>query len=89
MDRIQSSTVATIAVLQGHVTQGAAALALCTTGLEPEAAEDGLAWLGSHQQADGSWRGQSLNGPGRTAERYMTDASTGYAVLALSTCAPR
>ncbi len=64
-----------------------AALALCTTGLEPEAAKDGLAWLGSHQQPDGSWPGQSLNGRGRTAERYMTDASTGYAVLALSTCA--
>ncbi len=63
-----------------------ATLALCTTGLQPEAAADGLAWLRTHQQADGSWRGQSLNGPGRTAERYMTDASTGYAVLALSTC---
>ena len=63
-----------------------ATLALCTTGLQPEAAEDGLAWLRSHQQADGSWRGQSLNGPGRTAQRYMTDASTGYAVLALSSC---
>ncbi len=61
-------------------------LALCTTGLQPEAAADGLAWLRTHQQADGSWRGQSLNGPGRTAERYMTDASTGFAVLALSTC---
>lgn len=64
-----------------------ATLALCTTGLEPEAAQAGVAWLRSHQQSDGSWRGQSLNGRGRTAERYMTDASTGYAVLALSTCA--
>lgn len=64
-----------------------ATLALCTTGLEPDAAKDGVAWLQSHQQADGSWQGKSLNGPGRTAERYMTDASTGYAVLALQTCA--
>lgn len=64
-----------------------ATLALCTTGLEPGAAEDGVAWLQSHQQSDGSWQGKSLNGPGRTAERYMTDASTGYAVLALQTCA--
>lgn len=63
-----------------------ATLALCTTGLEPDAARDGVAWLQSHQQADGSWQGKSLNGPGRTAERYMTDASTGYAVLALQTC---
>lgn len=66
-----------------------ATLALCTTGLEPEAAKDGVAWLRSHQQADGSWQGKSLNGPGRTAARYMTDASTGYAVLALETCAGR
>lgn len=63
-----------------------ATLALCTTGLEPEAAQRGVTWLRSHQESDGSWPGQSLNGPGRTAKRYMTDASTGYAVLALSTC---
>lgn len=31
MDRVQSTDVATVAVLRGHVTQGAAALALCTT----------------------------------------------------------
>jgi membrane-bound serine protease (ClpP class) len=31
MDRIQSTDVATVAVLRGRVTQGAAALALCTT----------------------------------------------------------
>lgn len=30
MERIQTTDVATVAVLQGHVTQGAAALALCT-----------------------------------------------------------
>lgn len=64
-----------------------ATLALCTNGLEPDAAKDGVVWLRNNQQADGSWQGKSLNGPGRTAERYMTDASTGYAVLALQTCA--
>ncbi len=65
-----------------------ATLALCTTGLEPEAAKNGLAWLQTNQQADGSWRGQSLNGrPGARPAQYMTDASTGYAVLALQTCA--
>lgn len=31
MDRVQGTDVATIAVLRGHVTQGAAALALCTS----------------------------------------------------------
>jgi membrane-bound serine protease (ClpP class) len=31
MDRVQSTDVATVAVLRGRVTQGAAALALCTT----------------------------------------------------------
>lgn len=31
LDRVQSSSVSTVAVLRGRVTQGAAALALCTT----------------------------------------------------------
>lgn len=63
------------------------ALALCASGREPEAARAGQAWLRENQRRDGSWPGQSANGNSRTARRYMTDAATAYAVLALD-CAP-
>ncbi len=58
-------------------------LALCASGREPEAARAGQAWLRENQRRDGSWPGQSANGNSRTARRYMTDAATAYAVLAL------
>lgn len=60
-----------------------ATLALCASGRQLEAARAGQRWLRSHQERDGSWPGRSLNGKGRTARRYMTDAATAYAVLAL------
>jgi hypothetical protein len=46
----------------------------------------GLDWLQSHQKEDGSWWATSLNGPrddNSDTGRFMTDAATGYAVLAL------
>jgi hypothetical protein len=46
----------------------------------------GLQWLESHQGSDGSWRAESLNGkhdPQSDVGRFMTDAATGYAVMAL------
>jgi hypothetical protein len=48
--------------------------------------EGGLKWLEHHQQSDGSWRDASLNAqrnPGSDIGRFMTDAATGYATLAL------
>ncbi len=46
------------------------------------------AWLESHQsKEDGSWRAYSLNkdrNPATDAGKFMTDAATGYAVLALA-----
>jgi squalene-hopene/tetraprenyl-beta-curcumene cyclase len=46
----------------------------------------GLAWLEAHQQQDGSWWASSINGfRNQYSEmgRFMSDAATGYAVLAL------
>jgi squalene-hopene/tetraprenyl-beta-curcumene cyclase len=46
-----------------------------------------LAWLRSHQDPGGYWDAISMNhayAPGSMMERFMRDASTSYAVLALS-----
>jgi squalene-hopene/tetraprenyl-beta-curcumene cyclase len=46
----------------------------------------GLQWLERHQGSDGSWGADSLNGkhdPQSDVGRFMTDAATGYAVMAL------
>jgi hypothetical protein len=46
----------------------------------------GLAWLRSHQQADGSWSGRSVNkqrDPATFAGKLMTDAATAVSALAL------
>jgi len=70
----------------------------CATGLVVLALEEdgakprdpvlnrGLEWLAAHQAKDGSWWASSLNGsPDRDSDlgRFMSDAATGYAVLAL------
>jgi hypothetical protein len=48
--------------------------------------DGGLKWLEHHQQSDGSWRASSLNelrNPESEVGRFMSDAATGYATLAL------
>jgi squalene-hopene/tetraprenyl-beta-curcumene cyclase len=70
----------------------------CATGLVVLALEEsgtsrqdpmlmrGLQWLERHQDSDGSWRAESLNAkrnPQTDVGRFMTDAATGYAVMAL------
>jgi hypothetical protein len=57
-------------------------------GLQDNTLKRGLEWLKHHQQKDGSWQGFSLNAkrdPKSEIGRFMTDAATGYAVLALET----
>jgi squalene-hopene/tetraprenyl-beta-curcumene cyclase len=70
----------------------------CATGLVVLALEEsgtsrqdpmlmrGLQWLERHQDSDGSWHAESLNykrNPQTDVGRFMTDAATGYAVMAL------
>jgi hypothetical protein len=46
----------------------------------------GMGWLAGHQQKDGSWVAASMNkerDPESDAYLFMTDAATGYAVMAL------
>jgi len=70
----------------------------CATGLVVMALEEdgialenpvlqrGLTWLEKHQYQDGSWWASSMNGfrnPASDMGRFMSDAATGYATLAL------
>jgi squalene-hopene/tetraprenyl-beta-curcumene cyclase len=73
----------------GYAT-GLAALALQTAGVaaSDQALQRGLAWLSAHQDPQaGSWLASSLNkqrDPATDAGRFMSDAATAYAVLALT-----
>lgn len=69
------------------------ATALCVLALEHSGAASsratlkrGIAWLVQHQEKDGEWRSASpnkLRDPESNIGRFMSDAATGYAVLAL------
>jgi squalene-hopene/tetraprenyl-beta-curcumene cyclase len=55
-------------------------------GVHDESLNRGVAWLEQHQERDGDWRSASpnkLRDPESNIGRFMSDAATGYAVLAL------
>jgi squalene cyclase len=63
-----------------------AVLALESTNQRDGTLTRGLEWLEQHQQKDGNWPASSLNkqrDPESDVGRFMSDAATGYAVLAL------
>ena len=65
------------------------ALARARTSRQQDAVASGRSWLEHHQnKEEGSWSAASLNkqrDPKTDVGRFMTDAATGYAVLALET----
>ncbi len=69
----------------GYAT-GLVVLALEATEPKDAMVKRGLAWLLANQRRDGSWSAASMNkerDPESDAYLFMTDAATGYAVLAL------
>ncbi len=55
--------------------------------VEPSRRDKGIAWLRSHQRADGSWVGRSLNkerDPSTFVGMLMTDAATAFAAMAIA-----
>jgi hypothetical protein len=72
----------------GYAT-GVVVFALQQTGILGDRSQlkRGLQWLASNQDKDGHWAAWSLNkqrDPASDAGRFMSDAATAYAVLALS-----
>jgi len=68
------------------VATGLVVLAMENSNLQDPALARGLEWLEAHQNADGKWHASSLNGNADFESgvgRFMSDAATGYAVLAL------
>ncbi len=80
---------ATVADKSDGYATALAALALCTgtpNGKDRPDVHRALKWLATHQAIDGSWPGQSVNSTSDRARGFMTDASTAYATIAITTC---
>ena len=77
----------------GYAT-GLVAVVLEESGRDPQdqSLRRALEWLERHQSRDGSWRTYSLNGhpePESDLGRFMSDAATAYAVMALEDGRPQ
>jgi squalene-hopene/tetraprenyl-beta-curcumene cyclase len=81
-------------LLRGATRSDGCATGLVTVALEQagltsqdKLLRQGLEWLDRHQRQDGSWQAFSLNSdrdPNSDIGRFMSDAATGYAVMALT-----
>ncbi|HZW30779.1 MAG TPA: hypothetical protein VFF52_08740 [Isosphaeraceae bacterium] len=66
-------------------------LQLAGLGRDHPAVAKGLAWLRGHQQPSGAWQAQSINkqrDPQSNAGKFMSDAATAFAILALDQPGP-
>jgi len=88
MDRLERSDKTQQPTASDGLATALVALALEANagGRKDAALARGLAWLEKHQGSDGRWQAYSLNkerDPESNIGKFMSDAATGYAVLAL------
>src|SRR5262249_22748968 len=86
--RVRSDGTAQETASDGYAT-GLVLHVLQTAGVpkDDEKVGEGLGWLKHNQAATGAWRGVSVNkerDPASHPGKFMSDAATAYAVLALS-----
>ena len=93
LDGQQSSWKLKIGAPQDGCATGLVAVALQKSGVRSDdpMLRRGLDWLRHHQETNGSWYGPSLNRRRNIRTdvgQFMSDAATGYAVLALESAQP-
>lgn len=91
--RVRLKEIVTPVQSDGYAT-GLVVVALEQAGIDPQDASvrRGLEWLQHHQEKDGSWWAHSLNGrrdPKSDVGKFMRDAATAYAVMALQENPPQ
>jgi squalene-hopene/tetraprenyl-beta-curcumene cyclase len=89
----RAEEMATPAESDGYAT-GLVVIALEQAGIgrEDASVRRGVEWLRRHQEQDGSWWAHSLNGkrdPESDVGKFMRDAATAYAVMALEENPPQ
>lgn len=71
------------------IATGLAVFVLCSARAEPALARTGMQWLVDHQEGDGSWPARSISTGRSRSNRFMKNAATAFAVLALEGCGAR
>lgn len=71
------------------IATGLAVFVLCSVRSEPVAVRAGVRWLVEHQEGDGSWPARSISTGRSRSNRFMKNAATAFAVLALEACGGR